>query len=89
MIWWNTYTTIIFKAPVLGDMETNVGGLDRTLRLTVGPLLLAAGLATLAEILPFGATVGAIAVVIGLVFLVTGTTRKCVLNRLIGLDTSK
>jgi uncharacterized membrane protein len=70
-------------------METNVGGLDRTARLVVGPILLVVGLAALAELLPLGTAIGAIAAVVGLVFVVTGTTRKCILNRLVGIDTSK
>jgi hypothetical protein len=70
-------------------METNVGGLDRTARLVAGPILLVVGLAALAEFLPLGTAIGAVAVVIGLVFVVTGTTRKCILNRLVGIDTSK
>jgi uncharacterized membrane protein len=70
-------------------METNVGGLDRTARLVVGPILLVVGLAALAELLPLSTAIGAIAAVVGLVFVVTGTTRKCILNRLVGIDTSR
>lgn len=69
-------------------MEQNVGGLDRTARLVVGPILLLVGLAALAEILPGGAIVGGLALLVGLVFSVTGLTRKCVLNQILGIDTS-
>ncbi|MFC7134435.1 MULTISPECIES: YgaP family membrane protein [Salinibaculum] len=70
-------------------MEQNVGGLDRTARLVAGPILLLVGIAAFAELLPLGTTVGALAAVVGLVFLVTGLTRTCILNRLLGIDTSR
>lgn len=69
-------------------MEQNVGGLDRTARLLAGPLLALAGIAALVELLPLGTAVGAVALLIGVVFLVTGLTRTCILNRLLGIDTS-
>lgn len=69
-------------------MEQNVGGMDRTARLVAGPLLLLVGIATLVEVLPFGTVVGGVALLIGVVFLVTGLTRTCILNRLLGIDTS-
>lgn len=70
-------------------MEQNVGGLDRTARLALGPVLLVVGLAALLEVLPLGTVGGALAVLVGVVFLVTGMTRTCVLNRLLGIDTSE
>ncbi len=69
-------------------MEQNVGGLDRTARLLAGPLLALTGIAALVELLPLGTAVGAVALLIGVVFLVTGLTRTCILNRLLGIDTS-
>jgi hypothetical protein len=68
-------------------MEQNVGGLDRTARLVAGPVLLVVGLASLAELLPLGATVGVVAAVVGVVFLATGLSRRCLLNSLLGIDT--
>lgn len=70
-------------------MEQNVGGYDRIARLIAGPLLLVVGLASVAELLPLGMAVGVAAAVVGLVFVVTGTTKFCILNRLLGLDTSQ
>lgn len=67
--------------------EKNVGGLDRLLRLIVGPLLL---------VVAAGATLGAVALspvllavsaIAGAVLTVTGLTQKCPLNTLIGLNT--
>ncbi|MEF8785459.1 MAG: DUF2892 domain-containing protein [Haloarculaceae archaeon] len=69
-------------------MEQNVGGLDRTARLVAGPLLALVGIAALVEVLPLGTVPGAIALLLGVVFLVTGLSRTCILNRLLGIDTS-
>ena len=69
-------------------MNQNVGGLDRTARLVAGPLLVLVGAAALLEAIPGGLAVGAVALLLGVVFTVTGMTRKCILNRLLGIDTS-
>lgn len=69
-------------------MEQNVGGMDRTARLVVGPILLLVGIAALAELIPGGIAAGGVALLLGLVFTVTGTTQRCILNRLLGVDTS-
>jgi uncharacterized membrane protein HdeD (DUF308 family) len=68
-------------------MNPNVGGLDRTARLVVGPLALLAGLGALVDVLPAGSLVGAVLVVGGAILLVTGATRRCPLNSLLGVDT--
>ena len=70
-------------------MEQNVGGLDRTARLVLGPLLVLVGLAAVVELLPLGMPVAAAALLVGLIFVVTGLTRTCVLNSLLGIDTSE
>ena len=68
-------------------MNPNVGGLDRTARLVVGPLALLAGLGVLVDVLPAGSLVGAALLVVGAILLVTGATRRCPLNSLLGVDT--
>jgi len=74
-------------------MDKNVGGLDRTVRLVAGPVLVAVGVAAAAGYLDIGlaGTVGlavmALLIVAGAVFLVTGTTQKCPANQVVGLDT--
>jgi hypothetical protein len=68
-------------------MEQNVGGLDRTARLVIGPLLVIVGLAVLLGTVPGGQAVGAVLLVAGAVLLATGLTRRCVINRLLGVDT--
>jgi hypothetical protein len=70
-------------------MEQNVGGYDRIVRLVVGPLLLLVGLGILAEMLPLSFPLGILALLVGVVFIVTGMTKMCVLNSLLGVDTSE
>jgi hypothetical protein len=73
-------------------MERNVGGYDRIARFILGPLLVIlaaagfAGYVTVASGL-LGAAVLWAALLVGAVFLVTATTQKCPLNRVLGLDT--
>ncbi len=73
-------------------MQKNVGGYDRIARLTLGPILIIAvaavfgGFVTLATGL-LGAALLWVGLVVGAVFLVTGTTQKCPLNSVIGLNT--
>jgi hypothetical protein len=69
-------------------MDKNVGGLDRAARLVVGAIAALAGVAALAGYWTAGAVVGAVAVVLGAILLVTGTTQRCPLNEAAGIDTS-
>lgn len=69
-------------------MEQNVGGMDRTARLIAGPLLVLVGAGALLEAVPGGMAVGAVALLLGAVFTVTGLTRMCILNKVLGIDTS-
>lgn len=68
-------------------METNVGGYDRLARLALGPLLLLVGVAVLVELVDLGLAVAVPALLVGLVFTVTGFVQKCPLNSLLGVDT--
>lgn len=74
-------------------MNKNVGGLDRTARLVVGPILVAVGVAAVAGVLDIGlaGTIGlavsALLLVAGGIFVVTGTTQKCPANQIAGIDT--
>jgi hypothetical protein len=74
-------------------MQKNVGGLDRTVRLVAGPILVTVGVALAAGLLDVGLTgtvalaVAGLALVAGLIFVVTGTTQKCPANEVAGLDT--
>lgn len=74
-------------------MEKNVGGLDRTARLVLGPLLVVVGVAVAAGFLDIGlaGTVGlavtALVLIAGAIFVVTGTTQKCPANQVVGINT--
>lgn len=68
-------------------MEKNVGGLDRTARIVVGALLVLAGVAGLLELWAVGLAVGVIALLVGIILFVTGTTQKCPINDAAGIDT--
>ncbi len=68
-------------------MERNVGGYDKLARLVVGPVLILVGIAVVAELLEFGLVVGAAALLVGVVFTVTGSVQKCPLNSLFGINT--
>ncbi len=70
-------------------MDKNVGGFDRTARIVVGGLLVIAGVAGLVELWAVGFVVGAVALLVGVVLFVTGTTRKCPINETTGIDTRK
>jgi hypothetical protein len=73
-------------------MEKNVGGYDRIARLILGPLLIVVAAAAFGGYLPvLSGLVGAAAVwavlLVGVVFVVTGATQVCPLNRALGVDT--
>jgi hypothetical protein len=70
-------------------MDKNVGGIDRTGRIVIGVVVAIAGIAALTGYWGAGAVIGGIAIVIGAILLVTGTTQKCPINEAVGIDTSK
>jgi hypothetical protein len=76
-------------------MEQNVGGLDRLVRLVGGTLLVAAGVAGYAGLLwvaygPLPQALTSVALfVVGAILLVTGLTRRCVVNSLLGVNTRR
>lgn len=75
-------------------MDINVGDNDRYIRLGVGALLALLGIAgyvgmvSVAVVGPQALT-SLVLLVIGLVLLVTGYTRKCPLYQALGFDTSE
>lgn len=70
-------------------METNVGTVDRYLRIGFGTLGIAIGLAGFLQLWPSNTVVSAVYVIVGAILLVTGATRKCVLYRPLGIDTTE
>jgi len=69
-------------------MDKNVGGIDRTGRIVIGPVLTIAGIAALTGYWAIGAVTGVIAIAVAAVLLVTGTTQKCPINEAVGVDTT-
>lgn len=70
-------------------MNKNVGGIDRSGRIVIGVIAAIAGIAAVLGYWGAGAVVGAIALLVGIVLLVTGTTQKCPINEAAGIDTTK
>lgn len=58
-------------------MDKNVGGLDRTARLTIGSLLVIAVAAGFTGYLELGLTVGLLGLLVGGILLVTGAAQRC------------
>jgi DUF2892 family protein len=63
----------------------NVGGIDRVLRVTLGPILIVAGL----FLLTGTSRIGMVVAVVGLLALLTGITRFCVLYIPFGISTAR
>jgi len=70
-------------------MDKNVGGIDRTGRIVVGIVIAIAGIAALTGYWTAGAVIGGLALGIGAILLVTGTTQKCPINEAAGIDTTE
>lgn len=70
-------------------MKRNVGGLDRTARIAIGTLGVLAGIIAFAGYLALGTVVAGVALVVGVILLVTGTTQKCPINEAVGIDTTE
>lgn len=70
-------------------MKKNVGGIDRTGRIVLGALALVAGLAIVGGLFEVGVAIGAVGVGVGVILLVTGTTQRCPLNEVAGIDTTE
>ncbi|WP_232703275.1 YgaP family membrane protein [Halobacterium wangiae] len=69
-------------------MDRNVGGFDRTARLVVGVVLVLASAAAFAGVWA-GVVVGLTLFLAGAILVLTGTTRKCPVNRVAGIDTAR
>jgi len=70
-------------------MQKNVGGIDRTGRIVIGVIAVLAGIAALMGYWAVGIVTAVIALVVGAILLVTGTTQKCPINDAAGVDTTK
>ncbi len=63
-------------------MKSNVGGIDRTLRIIVGIVLLLVGL-----VAPLDMTWSIVALVVAAIALVTAFVRFCPINAMLGINT--
>ncbi len=70
-------------------MENNIGATDRTVRLALGGVLAAFGVAVFAGALDFGPIAGGAAVAVGAILFVTGATSMCPIYRVLGVDTCR
>ena len=68
-------------------MERNVGGMDRTARLVLGPLLAVVGLAVVFDVVSTNVYLGGALVAVGAILLVTGAVQQCPINSLLGVNT--
>jgi hypothetical protein len=86
------YRQSTYDPVVKYNMQKNVGGYDRLARLVLGPILLigaaaaSGGYVTLASGF-VGAAIIWVALLVGVVLLVTGVVQVCPLNRVLGIDT--
>ncbi|UWG48896.1 DUF2892 family protein [Halanaeroarchaeum sp. HSR-CO] len=69
-------------------MEINVGSTDRSVRIVLGALLAVLGLAGILGLWAANVVVAAVLTLVGVVFVGTGLTRRCLLYKPFGIDTS-
>ncbi len=65
-------------------MKCNVGGIDRTVRIVLGIVLLVAGLTA-----PISTVWQIVALVVAAIAFITAFVRFCPINWMLGIDTSK
>jgi len=70
-------------------MERNVGTLDRNVRIVLGVLAALVGVLALTGYLAASALVAALAIAIGAVLFVTGTTQRCPIYAGAGINTAE
>lgn len=76
--------------PAVWPAEKNVGGVHRTGRYVLGPVLLALGVAAIAGLLPgISGLVGLGSLVVGIVTLIEAHTQKCPGYAALGINTCK
>ncbi|MBS3787664.1 DUF2892 domain-containing protein [Candidatus Bipolaricaulota bacterium] len=69
-------------------MENNVGKWDSKIRSRLGMILILLGILQFVGLVKFGLVTGIILLVVGIILVLTGTTRKCFIYSLVGVDTS-
>lgn len=69
-------------------MNPNVGSADRQARLALGLLVLLVGVAGIGGLVPIGALGGVLLAVVGSVLVLTGVVQRCLIYRIIGMNTA-
>ncbi|MFB6214626.1 MAG: YgaP-like transmembrane domain [Candidatus Bipolaricaulia bacterium] len=70
-------------------MKNNVGKWDSRVRSRLGMILILVGILQFVGLVKFGLVTGVVLLLVGVVLVGTGTTRKCGIYSLIGVDTSR
>lgn len=71
-------------------MEKNVGATDRYVRIVIGIVLGAVGIAVFAgPLASLGTVLGALSLLLGVVLLGTGFTQRCLLYQPFGINTGR
>lgn len=70
-------------------MKNNVGKWDSKIRSRLGMILILVGILQFVGLVKFGLVTGIVLLLVGVILVVTGTTRKCGIYSLVGLDTSE
>ncbi|MFW6005848.1 MAG: YgaP family membrane protein [Candidatus Bipolaricaulota bacterium] len=70
-------------------MKNNVGKWDSRVRSRLGLILILVGILQFVGLVKFGLITGIILLLVGIILVVTGTTRKCGIYSLVGVDTSR
>ena len=69
-------------------MKSNIGAPDRVLRIAVGILLVVVGVGAGAGFVSVEPIIGVLALLAGIVLVVTGSLWMCPIYKLVGVDTS-
>ncbi|MCE7733975.1 MAG: DUF2892 domain-containing protein [Candidatus Heimdallarchaeota archaeon] len=70
-------------------ISKNVGGLDRKLRLIIGPILLVLGILAALDFVDLNSIVQILFLVVGSILTFTGTVQTCPLNAALRVNTHK
>lgn len=67
-------------------MEKNVGVIDQSFRLIIGPILIASSLVSAIYGGSLGNLLAIVFLVLGIILVLTGITQKCLIKKLFGIE---
>lgn len=70
-------------------MKRNVGDLDGRIRSRLGMILILVGVLGFFELVTFGLIVHIVFIIAGTILFITGSSRRCALYSVFGVDTTK